>query len=104
APPPPQPTSAPRSIRHRRRRRHARPTGGRMRARLRHNQVAHLDWSRKKQRVGGSCSWFVFEADYFGGRMAAIMVTPSPARDCPPSQTTTAPVMNFAASLERKSA
>src|SRR5450759_793318 len=32
------------------------------------------------------------------------MFTPSPASDCPPSQTTTAPVMNLAASLDRNSA
>src|SRR4051812_20709864 len=32
------------------------------------------------------------------GRIAAIMLTPSPASDCPPSHTTTAPVMKLAAS------
>src|SRR5437868_5304967 len=38
------------------------------------------------------------------GRIAAMMLTPRPASDWPPSQTTIAPVMNLAASVERNSA
>src|SRR5438105_893448 len=38
------------------------------------------------------------------GVIAAITLMPNPASDWPPSHTTTAPVMNFAASLDRNSA
>ena len=46
----------------------------------------------------------VIAAGLLAGFIAAIRLAPSPERDWPPSQTTTAPVMNFAASLERKTA
>src|SRR2546423_2715313 len=46
----------------------------------------------------------VDEFSYTRGCTAAITFTPSPASDCPPSQTTTVLVMKRAPSLDRKSA
>src|SRR5438034_1097090 len=63
-----------------------------------------LDVIRTSAGIGSAENRETPDLAHVRGCIAAIMPTPNPTRDCPPSQTTTAPVMNFAASLDRKSA